>query len=67
MVTLYKRIGHNLHVMQQSVCLVFNIIMVDSYASFVNCTPVGRASDLKLFILVGWGTGLLVCCLALRC
>ena len=34
--------------------------MVDNYAAFFNCTPVGRASDydgpdLKLFILVGWG------------
>ena len=34
--------------------------MVDNYAAFFNCTPVGRASDsndgpdLKLYILVGW-------------
>ena len=34
--------------------------MVDNYAAFFNCTPVGRASvsmmapTLKLFILVGW-------------
>ena len=34
--------------------LSFNPIMVDNYAAFFNCTPVGRASDLKLFILVGW-------------
>ena len=45
--------------MRQSACLVFNPIMVDKYAAFFNCTPVGRASDydgldLKLFILVGW-------------
>ena len=26
-------------------CLVFNPIMVDNYAAFYNCTPVGRASD----------------------
>ena len=25
--------------------LVFNTIMVDNYAAFFNCTPVGRASD----------------------
>ena len=25
--------------------LVFNPIMVDNYAAFFNCTPVGRASD----------------------
>ena len=32
--------------MRQSVlCLVFNPIMVDNYAAFFNCTPVGRASD----------------------
>ena len=39
---------------------IFNPIMVDNYAAFFNCTPVGRASDsyddldLKLFILFGW-------------
>ena len=31
--------------MRQSACLVFNPIMVDNYAAFFNCTPVGRASD----------------------
>ena len=48
--------------MQQSACLVFNPIMVDNYAAFFNCTPVGLASyymymiaPTKLFILVGWG------------
>ena len=57
-ITHYRRIGYNLNVMRQSACLVFNPIMVDNYAGFFNCTPVGRASDsmmaLKLFILVGW-------------
>ena len=48
----------DLNVTRQSACLVFNPIMVDSYAAFFNCTPVGRASDydgpnVKLFILVG--------------
>ena len=40
----------------------FNPIMVDNYASFFNCTPVGRASDSKMaplysysFWLVGTG------------
>ena len=38
--------------------------MVDNYAAFFNCTPVGRASDAmiastKLFILVGWGRSFL--------
>ena len=56
----YRRIGYNLNVMRQSACLVFNPIMVDNYAAFFNCTPVGRASDdLKLFILVGWGLSFL--------
>ena len=44
-ITRYKRIGYNLNVMRQSACLVFNSIMVDNYAAFFNCTPVGRASD----------------------
>ena len=42
---LYRRIGYNLNVMRQSACLVFNPIMVDNYAAFLNCMPVGRASD----------------------
>ena len=44
-ITYYRRIGYNLSVMRQSACLVFNPIMVDNYAAFFNCTPVGRASD----------------------
>ena len=44
-ITRYKRIGYNLNVMRQSACLVFNPIMVDNYAAFFNCTPVGRALD----------------------
>ena len=35
-ITRYRRIGYNLNV---------NPIMVDNYAAFFNCTPVGRASD----------------------
>ena len=44
-ITRYRRIGYILNVMRQSACLVFNPIMVDNYAAFFNCTPVGRASD----------------------
>ena len=44
-ITRYRRIGYSLNVMRQSACLVFNPIMVDNYATFFNCTPVGRASD----------------------
>ena len=56
----YKRIGYNLNVMRQSVCLVINPITVDGYATLFNCTA-GRSGvklhdgpDIKLFILVGW-------------
>ena len=44
-IMLYKRIGYNLNVMQQSACLVINPITVDGYAALFNCTPVDRASD----------------------
>ena len=44
-ITRYRRIGYILNVMRQSACLVFNQIMVDNFAVFFNCTPVGRASD----------------------
>ena len=37
--------SHNLNVMRQSACLVFNPITVDNYAAFFNCMPVGSASD----------------------
>ena len=57
--------------MRQSACLVFNPIMVDNYAAFLNCTPVGRASDFMMAptssYLFSWlGPELLVCCLAHR-
>ena len=63
-ITRYRRIDYNLNVMRQSACLVFNPFMVDNYAAFFNCTPVGRASDydgsdIKLYILVGWGRSFL--------
>ena len=44
-ITRYRRICYNLNVMRQSACLVLNPTMVDNYAAFFNCTPVGRASD----------------------
>ena len=70
----YKRIGYNINIMRQSACLVFNPITVNNFASLINCTPVGRASDsmmaptsdIKLFILVGLGRSFFVCCLAHR-
>ena len=32
-------------VVRRSACLVFGPVVVDNYAAFFNCTPVGRASD----------------------
>ena len=40
-----KRFSYNLNVMRQAACLVLNQIMVNSYASFFNCTSVSRVSD----------------------
>ena len=46
-VTRCRRIGYtcNLNCMRQTACLVFNPIMVDNYAAFFSCTPMGRTSD----------------------
>ena len=44
-ITRNRHIGYNLNVMQQSVYFFFNPIMVDNYAAFFMCTPMGRASD----------------------
>ena len=67
LITRYRRIGYNLNVMRQSACLVFYPIMVDNYAAFFNCTPVGRASDSMMapavsysFKLVGAGASSLL-------
>ena len=64
-ITRYRRIGYKLNVMRQSACLVFKPIMVDNYADFFLLHAIGsgvRLYDcphLKLFILVGWGRGVL--------
>ena len=44
-ITCYKRIGFNLNVMRQSLCLVINSITVNDFAALFNCTPVDQASD----------------------
>ena len=44
----HKRVGYNLNVMRQSVCLVINSITVDNFAALFNCTPVDRASDVTM-------------------
>ena len=41
----YEHTGYNINIMRQSACLVFNPIKVNNFASFFNCTLVGRASD----------------------
>ena len=32
--------------MQQTLCFVVNLIMVNNFAALFNCKPAGRASDL---------------------
>ena len=41
----YKSIGYSLDIMWQTAYLVSNLIIVDRYASFFNCTTAVRASD----------------------
>ena len=41
----YKKIGYNINVMRQTVCLVVNPIKVNSFAYLFNFTKVGRISD----------------------
>ena len=40
-----KKIGYNIHVLQQTACLVVNPITVGNFAFLFDCTPVGRTSD----------------------
>ena len=59
-ITRYRRIGHNLNVMRQSACLVFNPKIQEAYGKLRCLLSFGRQTryngpDLKLFILVGWG------------
>ena len=46
----YKHIYYNLNLMQQSADLDLNPIMINSYASLINCTPVDRASNLMMVL-----------------
>ena len=41
----YKKIGYNINVLQQTACLVVNLITVGNFAFLFNCTPSGRTSD----------------------
>ena len=40
--------GYNLNVMQQSACLVINLITFCNFADVSNCTQVDRASDFMM-------------------
>ena len=42
----YKKIGYNINVLQQTVCLVGNPITVGNFAFLFNCTQVGRLQTL---------------------
>ena len=41
----YKKIGHNITVLQQAACLMVNPITVGNFAFLFNCTRVGQTSD----------------------
>ena len=45
----YKKIGHNIYVLQQTACLVVNQITVGNFAFLFNGTPVGPTSDSMMF------------------
>ena len=44
-VNRFKRAGYTLDIMRQTVCLVFNPIMVEGYAALFSCTAMVQASD----------------------
>ena len=41
----YKKIGYNINVLQQTACLVVNLMTPGNFAFLYNCTPVGQTSD----------------------
>ena len=41
----YKKIDYNTNVLQQTACLVVNLITVGNFAFLFNCMPVGQTSD----------------------
>ena len=48
-----KRIGYNLNVMRQSVCLVVGPVTVGGCAALFSCAPVGRASGSVVALTAG--------------
>ena len=47
-----KKIGYNINVLQLTACLVVNPITVGNFAFLFNCTPVGRTSDSRTYLLM---------------
>ena len=45
----YRKIGYNIPVLQQTACLVVNLITVGNFAFLFNCSTVGRTSDSMTF------------------
>ena len=45
LISLYRNIGYNMYVLQQTACLVVNPITVGNFAILFNCTPKSRTSD----------------------
>ena len=45
---IYKKIGYNINVLQQTACLVVNPVTVGNFAFVCNCKPVGRTPDSKM-------------------
>ena len=43
--SIYKKIGYDINVLQHTACLVVNPLTVGNFAFLFNCTPVGRTSD----------------------
>ena len=59
----HKHISYDLNGMRQLACLVINTITVDDFAAPFSCTPVDRASDFMMaLVLVGWDRSSFVCC-----
>ena len=44
LVTRFKEIGYNMNILLQTACMIVNPIMVDNFASLINCVAVGRSS-----------------------
>ena len=61
----HKRIGYELNVIRQSVCLVINPITFDNFDALFNCTPVDRSRPKAIHFSwlrtelssIAWSTG----------